>query len=469
VSLPVNGHVTVAGARLNVVGDVSALSRVSTVPVFAARGGTSGGFVAVSAPSSLDVFMTTRGSNLLLTVERTDLPLAALATTANARAAATALDVARATATPDLHDVIRELAALPDADVTTALGQLGGAGSAVALRLGALDGQEALRSIADRMTDLRLAARPGIPVIESADPQRAVLASAPAEDSRPSFWFRVTGSDVSATAINSEPRLQGGLLGVDRQMGEGRWRLGAFGGYDRAALIGDSGANAVRDRRYRAGAYAMTTAGVVYVDAAVAGAYHRFETTRHFAFAAQLDPQLGGGPLFGGVDRSAAARYEGHEVTGFVESGLRRTLGRVLVEPFAGIDASRVSSAGFAESGAGSVNLVGSDALTASLRAAVGLRATRSLTGPGARTFAPRVEVRYLREVLDPTATVRVAFADASANPFAITSPADGSHAIAPSGGFVLGLNRRLWLSADYRAVFAPTSRRHAVTLGLAF
>jgi hypothetical protein len=83
--------------------------------------------------------------------------------------------------------------------------------------------------------------------------------------------------------------------------------VGAFGGYDRAALTLEAGANAVRDRRYRVGAYAATTLGTAYINAALAAADHRFETTRHLAFVAELAPQFGGGPLFGGIDRSTAA------------------------------------------------------------------------------------------------------------------------------------------------------------------
>jgi outer membrane autotransporter protein len=91
-------------------------------------------------------------------------------------------------------------------------------------------------------------------------------------------------------------------------------------------------------------------------------------------------------------------RYAGHDVTTFEESGLNRTLGAA--QPFAGLDASQVSTGGFSEHGAGSVDLVASDASTTSVRTAVGIRATRSFAALSG-IFAPRVEVRYLHELRD--------------------------------------------------------------------
>ena len=264
-------------------------------------------------------------------LERTDIPFASLATTANGHAAGGALDAARATASADLRSVIREVGALPDAEVNTALAQLGGSTSAIALRTSALDAQGVLRSVSDRIIDLRTGVRSDL------------VGSAPAtRPRRTGVWFRATLSGLSGDTINSDALSHGGLVGIDREFAEGRWLVGAFGGYDQAALTLDASANAVRDRRYRAGTYAATTLGPAYINAALAGADHRFETTRHLAFVAQLDPQLGGGPMFAGIDRSTAARYAGHDVTTFVESGLSRTLGPALVQPFAGLDASHI-------------------------------------------------------------------------------------------------------------------------------
>ena len=361
------------------------------------------------------------------------------------------------------HDVltIQEIGkaseALPDAEVNNALAQLGGSASAIALRTGALDAQGVLRSVSDRIIDLRTGAR--------SDLAGSALSARPR---RTGVWFRATVSGLSGDAISSDTLSHGGLLGSDRGFAEGRWLAGLFGGYDRAALTLDASPNAVRDRRYRAGAYVATTLGPAYINAALAGADHRFETTRHLAFVAQLDPQFGGGPLFGGIDRSTAARYGGHDVTTFVESGLSRTLGTALVQPFAGFDASHVSTDGFSEHGAGSVDLVASDASTTSVRAAAGIRVTRSFAVSSA-ILAPRVEVRYLHELGDRAVSVPVAFADAPMNGFSVTSPTYGSHAVAASAGFVVGPSRRLRLSVDYRGVFAPTEQTQAVTLGVAF
>jgi fibronectin-binding autotransporter adhesin len=455
--LQVNGDTTINGAQLTLAGVNSTLPRVTTLPLLSSIGGISGQFGAVNASVPLDAVVTSRGSTAFAILERTDVSFASLATNVNGHAAGGALDAARATASADLRSVIREVGALSDADIHTALAQLGGSTSAIALRTGALDAQGVLRSVSDRIIDLRTGVRSDL-----------VASPLSARPRRTGVWFRATVSGLSGDAIRSDALSRGGLLGIDREFAEGRWLVGAFGGYDRAALTLDAGANALRDRRYRAGVYAATTLGTAYINAALAGADHRVETTRHLAFVAELDPQFGGGPLFGGIDRSTAARYAGHDVTTFVESGLSRTLGTALVQPFAGLDASHVSTNGFAEHGAGSVDLVASDASTTSVRAAVGIRATRSFAALSG-TFAPRVEVRYLHELRDRAASVPVAVAGAPMNGFSVTSPTNGSHAVAASAGFVVEASRRLLFSMDYRGVFAAAVHTQAVTLGVAF
>jgi uncharacterized protein with beta-barrel porin domain len=127
-----------------------------------------------------------------------------------------------------------------------------------------------------------------------------------------------------------------------------------------------------------------------------------------------------------------------------------------------------VSTDGFSEHGAGSVDLVASDGSTTSVRAAVGIRVTRSFA-PSGGVFAPRAEVRYLHEFRDGAASVPVAFADAPMNGFSVTSPTYGSRAVAASAGFVFGLSQRRLLTLDYRGVFAPIEHTHAVMLGVAF
>ena len=127
-----------------------------------------------------------------------------------------------------------------------------------------------------------------------------------------------------------------------------------------------------------------------------------------------------------------------------------------------------MSTDSFSEHGAASVDLVASDASTTSVRAAAGIRVTRSFSGSSA-IFAPRVEVRYLHELRDGAASVPVASAEAPMNGFSVTSPTYGSHAVAASAGLVFGLSQRLLLTLDYRGVFAPIEHTHAVTLGVAF
>src|SRR5262249_3860348 len=158
-------------------------------------------------------------------------------------------------------------------------------------------------------------------------------------------------------------------------------------------------------------AYATTMIGSTYVAGTIAGAAHRFESSRSIAFAAQLDPQFGGGPITGGIARTPAAKYTGREVSGFIEGGFSRAVSRFLIQPLAGIDASYLASGAFLEEGAGAIGLRAQDASASSVRAALGVRASRQASASAGRFVAPRAELRYLHELLEPRATAQVAFA----------------------------------------------------------
>jgi autotransporter-associated beta strand protein len=456
-SLRVGGRTTIDGATLALIGAAGSLPRVTTVPLFTSSGPITGGFSIVAAPSSVDAIMGSNQSTTFVVLERTDVSLASLATTGDGHAAGAAVDALRTTATGDLQRVLREVGALGDAEVGDALAQLGGRVAPGALHAGALDAQDALRSVNDRIVDVR-----------STSSERNLAAGASSFAlRRAGVWFKAAGADRTIGTDAESARVCGGIAGVDHVFAGGAWLVGAFGGYDRATLDRDEGGRA-RDRRFRAGGYTAMTRARVYVAGAVSGAAHRFDLSRHLSFAATLDPQLGGGTLFDGVDRTAASRFGGREVSGFVESGLAPRLARVAWQPFVGIDASHLTADTFMESGAGAVSLAVSDATATSLRPAAGVRALSRIT-IGGRVATPHAEVRYLREVADAASSMHVTFTDAPAQPFEIHGDLPGRNFVGAAAGVTLFGVSRVNLSADYRGVFTAGDQRHTVAFGVAF
>jgi uncharacterized protein with beta-barrel porin domain len=464
--LTVAGRVAVAGAHLEITGNTSTLARATTVPLFAAAGGSSGGFATVSAPASLDTFFINRGTRQLITVERNDLPFALVASDANGHALAAALDAGRATATSDLKAVYRELGALPDTGIADGLQQLSGVSYGNAARTAALDGQRVLRLVNDRIVDSELMARPADRNSNRDTQASTSTGSTNVAAARAGLWVHTINDVASSGTPPQGGSVDGLLIGFDRALGSA-WLAGGFGGYDRAALDAADQSPASSDRRYRLGGYVSRAYRHGYVNAAVSGVLHKTEAGRHITFTAMLDPALGGGALFGGIDRTTVARYDSHEISASFEGGVSHTLGHVLLQPLAGLDTSHVANDGFTESGARSVDLVADSLSASSLRLAVGMRVARAST-PGTRVV-PRAEVRYLDELLDPTAVLHAAFADAPATPFTIHSTIAGARGVSSSAGLVIAAGRRFSLSADYRASFAEGWRQHTITLGAGF
>jgi autotransporter-associated beta strand protein len=85
--LRVGGHVAIAGATLAIGGANPVSARSTTFALFNAGGGTTGEFGRVDAAVPLDAFVSSHGTTALVTLERTDIPFASVATTMKGRAA----------------------------------------------------------------------------------------------------------------------------------------------------------------------------------------------------------------------------------------------------------------------------------------------------------------------------------------------------------------------------------------------
>jgi fibronectin-binding autotransporter adhesin len=449
--LAVGGRATVQGAQVALSGAVGG-ARIRTMPFLRANGGISGAFADVNGGAGVDGIVRTAGTTAFLVLERTDVPLAGLARTAAARSAAAAFDSIRAgrPQSADLRQVFREVGALSDSDVSDAFDQLAGGVAQTALGRAALDGQDVLRVVNDRSVDVRSIAG-----------ERGGASGGSGGGRATGVWVRTIGSLGTPDDRALTGGLAGAVAGVDRRVAE-RWLVGAFAGYDRTNV--DADASTLLDRRYRFGGTSSVTLGRGFVAGAVSGAVHRFETTRRLAFAAQVDSALGGGALFGGIDRLASARYTGGEATGYVEAGLSAVNAAFAVQPLAGFDVSRVWSAPFFETGAGGVGLVADAARTFSVRPALGIRVLRRST-----RFAPRGEVRYLHEVADRDGSDRVAWADAAAAAFSVSGPRVPANATAASAGLAAAARGRLLASVDYHGWFGDGIKRSTLTLGLSF
>jgi fibronectin-binding autotransporter adhesin len=446
----VAGRATVGGATVALMGSAPSSARISTLPFLTAGGGFAGTFGDVISSAPLAGVARTDGNTAFLILERTDLALASLATTTNGRTVGSAFDALRAAGgeSADLNRVFLEIGALPDAQVSGAFTDLANRAAPTALLRAAGDGQDVLRSVNDRIVD----------VTTGAGERTAAIASASGAD-RSGFWVKSRASFGASPEVTSSGGAIGWLAGFDRALARGIV-LGAFAGYDPSSATIDT--TALSDHAVRAGGYLSGARGQFFLTAALSGASHRFRTNRHVQIKAVLD----GSPIFGGIDRMATARFDGTDVSGYGEAGMTIETGVARLQPLVSIDATRIWSDPFAETGAGAIDLRAASASASSAEAAIGLRALRTMRGS---RLTPRVEARYLHQLARPLDTMQMAWQDASALPLSIDSVRSNINAVSFATGVALSAKPGLLLSVDYRGTFGAAGQRQVGSLGFGF
>ncbi|MEX2631178.1 MAG: autotransporter domain-containing protein [Tistlia sp.] len=251
----------------------------------------------------------------------------------------------------------------------------------------------------------------------------------------------------------------GGLAaGADyRLSGEGAESgllLGLSFGYARADTGYDDLDGSTRQRSYQAGLYSGWWDGPWSLDAGLGIALNRYETERTVAF--------------GAVKETAEGRYDGYEVSGYLEGGRRFELelgtGAALeVTPLAGLQFLHLSTESYDESGAGSLDLsVGSDRTT-SLRSSLGAAFGYPLQLDAETLLRPEVHLRWSHEFADTHSSLDARLA-AGGTGFAIRSGDLGRDAALIGAGVSAEIGSNLDLSLGYDAQVQSGYIAHAVT-----
>lgn len=203
---------------------------------------------------------------------------------------------------------------------------------------------------------------------EAAQPDRRPSAFCPPDPERPALWAQAIGrrgrfsSDGNAAGMKDSTA--GILLGVDAPVRD--WRVGLFGGYSRTDFdIDDRAASGDADS-YHLGLHAGTRweGPGLALRLGTSHSWHRVATDRSVSV----------GTLANGLH----AGFDARTSQAFAELGRRFELGRIAVEPFAGLAHVRLETDGFSESGGGAALTAQSDSMdtsfsTLGIRAATGI------------------------------------------------------------------------------------------------
>jgi fibronectin-binding autotransporter adhesin len=399
------GHATVGDAAINVEPLSGPYGRVTHYSILSAAGGISGQARASSSVAVLDPWVTSTDKDLVVTLLRTDIPLALYAVTANGAAVGSVVDRLRASTTGDLAAVTRELTALTDQQLGQALDALAGEIHPSTTQLAALESE----SVADLVRG-ELAFR---------------SAGASGEGSRSGQvrpwpvgrrgWMRQVsqrtgfdgGSSHGATAT-----LFGLAGGLDWTLDQG-WLFGGGGSITQGGMTVASLGSESDLLTPRGFGYLGYTARGWTIQAGAAVGYTAYDTERPITFMARLPERFGGGPLFGGVDRRATSQSSGVAADGWTEVRFTLPFASWALRPNIGLRTARYGRRAWQERGADALSLAAREQSIHSTQADVGLTFARTT-----RRFRPELSVNYRRELRDGRTSQRLYLVDPSAGEF---------------------------------------------------
>ncbi|MDB5686710.1 MAG: hypothetical protein JWR77_1299 [Rhizorhabdus sp.] len=171
--------------------------------------------------------------------------------------------------------------------------------------------------------------------------------------------------------------------------------------------------------------------------------------------------------LFTGVDRKARASYNGDAFTAFATTGWHLQAGGLTITPLASLQYSRIRIDGYAETGAGDVDLRVRGRTYAFVESALGIKIARSFP-VGGGTFVPDIHAKWIRELRNPRLSQSAAFAVSGSPSFDVPGLRTADDMWNAGAGFVLasgGAGRRLWsMQAGYD--YYRTNERYSAHQG---
>ena len=265
-------------------------------------------------------------------------------------------------------------------------------------------------------------------------------------------WGRTSG-DGNAASLS---RSTGGLLvGADAAVFEAL-RLGVVAGFSHSKFDVNGRLSTGESDNYHLGLYGGGQFGALSLRTGLSYTWHDLSTRRSIVSA--------------GLGDTLRADYDAGTAQAFGELGYRidlgqTALGRIALEPFAGLAYVVLRSDRFSERGIGAAALSGASDDTSLGYTTLGLRAatTTRLSGMDL-TLRGGLGWRHAFGDVDPKTTL----AFAGSNPFAIAGLPIARDAALVEAGLDLGLGPNVTLGASYTAQLASDAQDHAFKANLA-
>jgi uncharacterized protein with beta-barrel porin domain len=447
-ALGLGGTATLQGGTLGLSAAPGNYAGNPTYTIISAAGGVSGSLTAASSFAFLTPTLGYDAGNVYLSLSQS---FARGAQTANQRAVGGALDQAALSATGGFASTIGALAVLPAGQGAAALNALSGQPYADFGTVNVQAGYAFLNAVSSQIAAAR----------GDASASRVALAEACdlpcSASSRPvGAWMSALGGlgsvlgDGNASTLTYS--LGGAAVGADWRP-DSRWLLGASVGY----LTGTQWVSGFDGRGitdvFNFGLYASFASAGFHADGAVGWANATNRLTRNIAIAGLATPTANG---------STSA----NQFLGQVEAGYRIALDALSpslsATPFARLQGSTTSQAGFGENGAGAAGVLVAPQVTNSLRSTLGadLRAT-------IRQVDIDVRLGWLHEYADTSRPMTASFAGAPGISWTVfgATPQRDSAVIGLAATANLADATRLYLR--YEGEVGGATDNHALSAGL--
>lgn len=437
------GKATIQGGTVSVLAAAGAYRWTSDYVILTAAGGVTGTFAGLNVDLPfLSPYLNYGANNVTLTLVRNDRSFASAAATVNERAVALALD-----AGPKNGALYRAVA-----------GQAGVAAATQAFD--ALSGELWATAGTFMVDGTRRVGEMVIGRMEQADTISHALSNArnaarQTDGGRTGIWGQALGSWNSAKSDGNAARATqssfGFITGIDTMLGD--WRVGvAFNHGEDKVQVGDRGNRATVTGSTIA---AYAGGGWGKLRARVGGSYgwQDVKGTRDIAFP--------------GVTEEVAGEYDGKSASAFAELSYAASLGKLMVEPFAGANHVRLKTDGFAESGGALSKLtVGSQTRDVTYTT-LGLRLGAALPVSGQAVITPRVSAAWLRGFGDVAAEGRRNLATGQA--FSIEGMPATRNALRLEAGVQANILPGGSLGVSYVGNIADRWNDHGLKLGFSY
>jgi outer membrane autotransporter protein len=474
--IDVTGAATINGGTVSVVGEPGNYASGTTYTILTAAGGVTGTFASViDNLVFIDPQLVYNANDVQLVLIRNATSFAFVGATPNQSAVAAELDRLTSSAGGDMAVVFDQLESLTALGAQSAFDQMTGEVYASLAAAEMANTTHFLTMVSDRARYFQANPIDYSPLLAQASSEPSVIQQVAYVQDAPGAYYSADGGcpaccgigwdgwivgygmggeiDGDGNATGLDYSLWGTTVGIDRVV-DGTL-LGAAFGYTPFDADRNSGGDRLEAENYHLSLYGSADLGPAYTLGVVSYGHSDYDASRRIAF--------------GALDRTATASFNANEFSAYVETGLYRHFGTIVVQPLAGLQYISLERDGFTETGADALNLTVDSNSSNSFRGILGARIARPFFTRSCRLIVPEVRARWMHEFLDEAEIISPRFASVGSGSFVIQGVDAGDDYLILGTGITAGVSDQTSVFLNYDAQISENETAHGGNGGVQF